>query len=269
MSEFTADGTDRTTTLRLSGLTCDHCVAHVTEELKALDGVEAVVAGRIDGLGQGGVVQDDVGDHGGHRLAALAQDDGDVLDAVKGLEFLGDVGDAVVAGQARELEGGGAVGAVGGELGHGCAPWVVRSGPHEAGDRVGGLADLGLALGVGRLGGVNDAVAHVVLEQAEADGLEGLGGRGDLGEDVDAVRVLLDHAGDAANLALNAAQPLEVVVLGACVAGHPRLTSSPASARYVEVLATIPPGGRGVNRVSWAASCVGSAAGRGPGGGAC
>ena len=30
MSEFTADGTDRTTTLRLSGLTCDHCVADVT-----------------------------------------------------------------------------------------------------------------------------------------------------------------------------------------------------------------------------------------------
>ena len=42
MSEFTADGTDRTTTLRLSGLTCDHCVAHVTEELKALDGVKNV-----------------------------------------------------------------------------------------------------------------------------------------------------------------------------------------------------------------------------------
>ena len=42
MSEFTADGTDRTTTLRLSGLTCNHCVAHVTEELKALDGVKNV-----------------------------------------------------------------------------------------------------------------------------------------------------------------------------------------------------------------------------------
>lgn len=42
MSEFTADGTDRTTTLKLSGLTCDHCVAHVTEELKALDGVKNV-----------------------------------------------------------------------------------------------------------------------------------------------------------------------------------------------------------------------------------
>ncbi|MBW3068352.1 MULTISPECIES: heavy-metal-associated domain-containing protein [unclassified Actinomyces] len=42
MSEFTADGVDRTTTLRISGMTCDHCVAHVTEELEALDGVKNV-----------------------------------------------------------------------------------------------------------------------------------------------------------------------------------------------------------------------------------
>ncbi|CED91635.1 MULTISPECIES: heavy-metal-associated domain-containing protein [Actinomyces] len=42
MSEFTADGVDRTTTLRISGMTCDHCVTHVTEELEALDGVKNV-----------------------------------------------------------------------------------------------------------------------------------------------------------------------------------------------------------------------------------
>lgn len=42
MSEFTADGIDRTTTLRISGMTCEHCVAHVTEELEALDGVKNV-----------------------------------------------------------------------------------------------------------------------------------------------------------------------------------------------------------------------------------
>ena len=42
MSEFTADGTDRTTTLKISGLTCEHCVAHVTEELEALPGVKNV-----------------------------------------------------------------------------------------------------------------------------------------------------------------------------------------------------------------------------------
>ena len=38
MTEFTADGIDRTTTLKVSGL----CVAHVTEELEALDGVKDV-----------------------------------------------------------------------------------------------------------------------------------------------------------------------------------------------------------------------------------
>ncbi|SDN28778.1 heavy-metal-associated domain-containing protein [Actinomyces ruminicola] len=42
MSEFTADGVDRTTTLRISGMTCEHCVAHVTEELEALAGVKNV-----------------------------------------------------------------------------------------------------------------------------------------------------------------------------------------------------------------------------------
>ena len=42
MTEFTADGVDRTTTLKVSGLTCGHCVAHVTEELEALPGVKHV-----------------------------------------------------------------------------------------------------------------------------------------------------------------------------------------------------------------------------------
>ncbi len=42
MADFTDDGIDRTTTLRLSGLTCGHCVSHVTEELQAIDGVKSV-----------------------------------------------------------------------------------------------------------------------------------------------------------------------------------------------------------------------------------
>ena len=42
MSAFTPTGIDRTTTLKLSGLTCGHCVAHVTEELEALEGVKNV-----------------------------------------------------------------------------------------------------------------------------------------------------------------------------------------------------------------------------------
>ncbi|ARD42595.1 heavy-metal-associated domain-containing protein [Actinomyces gaoshouyii] len=42
MADFTDDGIDRTTTLKVSGLTCGHCVAHVTEELEALKGVKNV-----------------------------------------------------------------------------------------------------------------------------------------------------------------------------------------------------------------------------------
>src|SRR4029453_11962648 len=45
-------------------------------------------------------------------------------------------------------------------------------------------------------------------------------GRADLGEDLDAVRVLLDHALEAANLTFDALQPLEVVVLVYRVTTH-------------------------------------------------
>ena len=42
MTEFTATGVDRSTTLKVSGLTCGHCVTHVTEELEAVAGVKNV-----------------------------------------------------------------------------------------------------------------------------------------------------------------------------------------------------------------------------------
>ncbi|BDA64226.1 heavy-metal-associated domain-containing protein [Actinomyces capricornis] len=42
MAEFTDDGIDRTTTLKVSGLTCGHCVTHITEELEAIEGVKNV-----------------------------------------------------------------------------------------------------------------------------------------------------------------------------------------------------------------------------------
>lgn len=44
---------DRTIELGLSGLTCGHCVQHVTDELKGLDGVDNVVVT----LNKGGVSQ--------------------------------------------------------------------------------------------------------------------------------------------------------------------------------------------------------------------
>ena len=63
--------------------------------------------------------------------------------------------------------------------------------------------------------GVDDAVRQVLVEQPERHRLQRLGHRGDLGEDVDAVLLLLDHPLQAADLALDAAQALEVVVLRA------------------------------------------------------
>src|SRR5687768_1385785 len=88
-----------------------------------------------------------------------------------------------------------------------------RSGTDEAGDGLGGLANL--LLGFAATGGrrLHEAVAHVLLEQPEGDRLEGLRHGRDLGEDVDAVLLVLDHALQAARLPLDPAQALEVVVL--------------------------------------------------------
>ena len=53
-------------------------------------------------------------------------------------------------------------------------------------------------------------MADVLFEQVQGDGVERLGDRGNLGEDVDAVFIFVDHAGDAADLPFDAAQALEV-----------------------------------------------------------
>ena len=53
-------------------------------------------------------------------------------------------------------------------------------------------------------------MADVLFEQFQGDGVERLGDRGNLGEDVDAVFIFVDHAGDAADLPFDAAQALEV-----------------------------------------------------------
>ena len=42
MADFTSDGVDRTTTLKITGMTCGHCVTHVTQELEAVKGVKNV-----------------------------------------------------------------------------------------------------------------------------------------------------------------------------------------------------------------------------------
>src|SRR5690606_39337375 len=101
------------------------------------------------------------------------------------------------------------------------------SAPHQSCDGLGGLTDLLLPRLVRCSGGIHDAVPEVLLDEAEAHRLERPRDRCDLGEDVDAVRVLVHHAGDAPHLALDTAQPLEVVVLAAAVPRH-RIPSRPA-----------------------------------------
>ena len=91
----------------------------------------------------------------------------------------------------------------------------MRLAAHEAGNGGGCLFDLGLcdarvAGAFGFDGGAGHAVADVLFEQVQGDGVERLGDRGNLGEDVDAVLIFIDHAGDAANLPFDAAQALEV-----------------------------------------------------------
>src|SRR6478735_8747704 len=100
----------------------------------------------------------------------------------------------------------------------------------ESCDRLGRLADLLGGGLVGLAGGVHDAVGDVVLEQSQADGLQRLGDRADLGQDVDAVGVAVDHLLHPTDLPLDAAQPFQVVVLAAGVSSHG--TSSSWSTRY-------------------------------------
>src|SRR6266496_3441609 len=82
------------------------------------------------------------------------------------------------------------------------------SGPHQPAHRRGRLGDL--LLRVRTVGGdrVGHAVMQVVLKQVERHRLQRLGRRGDLGQHVDAVRVVLDHPLQTADLPLDPAQPV-------------------------------------------------------------
>src|SRR5690606_35676453 len=98
---------------------------------------------------------------------------------------------------------------------------VRWSGAEHAGDGLGGFLDLGVDLVAALDGRVGDAVAQVLLQQLQGEGLQGLGGGGHLGEYVDAVDVLVDHALQAADLSLDAAQAFEVFLLLVVVAVDP------------------------------------------------
>ena len=66
--------------------------------------------------------------------------------------------------------------------------------------------------------GVHDTVADVLFEQADGHALQRLRRGADLGQHVDAVHVVVDHALQATDLALDAPQALDVRVLVRAVA---------------------------------------------------
>ena len=68
----------------------------------------------------------------------------------------------------------------------------------------------------------------MLVEELEGERLERLRGRRDLREDVDAVLVFFDHPLQPADLALDAAQPLQIRVLLAGVARHASTVRQPA-----------------------------------------
>src|SRR5680860_270191 len=80
-----------------------------------------------------------------------------------------------------------------------CRPLDSSLGLHQSLDRGRGLTDHVLA----PLGLLRHAVADVVVEKADGDLLEGVAGRGNLRQDVDAVLVFFDHPLDAPRLAFD------------------------------------------------------------------
>src|SRR6478672_1770276 len=85
------------------------------------------------------------------------------------------------------------------------------------GEALHGLEQLAALLlrggGVARRERAGDAVLHVLLEHLQRHGFERGADRTELGQDVDAVAVVLDHARDAAHLALDAREPLQELLL--------------------------------------------------------
>src|SRR5262249_21925049 len=90
----------------------------------------------------------------------------------------------------------------------------------EARDRGRRLGDLVLGCRAALADRVGDARVQVTVEELERNGLERLRRGGDLREDVDAVRVVVDHPLYAPHLALDPAQPLADVVLLGGVSRH-------------------------------------------------
>src|SRR3990167_6336899 len=89
--------------------------------------------------------------------------------------------------------------------------WCDMHSPPPAIQHLEQFVDLGLAIVFGAgVEGVRHAVLQVVAERLLLDLVQGGTYRADLRQHVDAVALLLDHAGDAPHLALDAAKPGEL-----------------------------------------------------------
>ena len=80
---------------------------------------------------------------------------------------------------------------------------------------------------------------HVLFEHLDRNGLERGVDRAELGQDVDAVAIVLDHLGDAAHLPLDAREPLLELLLVGAVAGDDGFALAVAT----QTDGSIPPGG--------------------------
>src|SRR6266550_6776310 len=107
---------------------------------------------------------------------------------------------------------------------------IMRSGPQQPPDREGRLVHL--HPGVGSSGqALRDTMSEVVLQQRNGDLVQPAGDRGDLREDVDAVRVFLDHPLDPSDLTLDPAEPGEQPILVLVIADHRHLLRFPSIPR--------------------------------------
>src|SRR5699024_9163992 len=87
------------------------------------------------------------------------------------------------------------------------------SGADETRDGRGGLLELRRTLLAAGAGGVEHAVLEVIVEETRRDSVQGPLQGADMGEDVDAVLLLVHRAVQTARLALDALEPCEVAGL--------------------------------------------------------
>lgn len=88
----------------------------------------------------------------------------------------------------------------------------IKSRAHESSDGVGGFFHPEVCVFAAALGGVNDAVLEVIVQQTEGHSLRRAGQCAHLRQNVDAVLIVFNHPLDSTNLPFDAPKPVQVVV---------------------------------------------------------